>query len=270
MKQRIVIKEAIKGQKSRSKALNIVGGVAGVGSVAFAGLYNNHIVVTGDGVDAVELTKLLRKKVGSSELVSVGSVDRVRRQWLWQCADSGRGLEIDWESPPKFDEYPDEEEVVIHEVVENVKDEPMKEIIAEENIVPVAGKITRAEPMQKVVIKLPLNGKRSSCKAMQIAVGVPGVASAALAGEDKNQIEVTGDGIDVAALTMLLRKNVGFAELVSVAPVSEDNKSGDDQSESEKEVAVLQIPWYYNYPYGYGPGHMYVIRDQNPASCSIM
>ncbi|KAI8552251.1 hypothetical protein RHMOL_Rhmol06G0252200 [Rhododendron molle] len=129
---------------------------------------------------------------------------------------------------------------------------------------------------QKVVIKLPLNGKRSSCKAMQIAVGVPGVASAAFAGEDKNQIEVTGDGIDAVTLTMLLRRNVGFAELVSVAPVSEDNKSGDDnksaddQSESEKEVAVVQIPWYYNNPYGYGPGHMYVIRDQNPASCSIM
>ncbi|KAG5561167.1 hypothetical protein RHGRI_004252 [Rhododendron griersonianum] len=56
-------------------------------------------------------------------------------------------LEIDWESPPKFDEYPDDEEVVIHEVEENVKDEPMNEIIAEENIVPVAGKIARAEPM---------------------------------------------------------------------------------------------------------------------------
>ncbi|KAG5563821.1 hypothetical protein RHGRI_000126 [Rhododendron griersonianum] len=59
-------------------------------------------------------------------------------------------LEIDWESPPKFDEYPDEEEVVIHEVEENVKDEPMKEIIAEETIVPVAGKIARAEPMLSV------------------------------------------------------------------------------------------------------------------------
>ncbi|XP_058218095.1 heavy metal-associated isoprenylated plant protein 46-like [Rhododendron vialii] len=115
---------------------------------------------------------------------------------------------------------------------------------------------------QKVVIKLPLNAKKSSCKAMQIAVGVPGVASAAWAGEDKNQIEVTGDGIDAVALTMLLRKNVGFAELVSVAPVSEDNKSN--------EVVAVQIPWYYNYPYGYGSGHMYVIRDQNPASCSIL
>ncbi|KAG5516080.1 hypothetical protein RHGRI_036955 [Rhododendron griersonianum] len=60
-------------------------------------------------------------------------------------------LEIDWESPPKFDEYPDEEEVVIHEVEENVKDEPMKEIIAEENIVPMAGKIARAEPMVGLV-----------------------------------------------------------------------------------------------------------------------
>ncbi|KAG5534585.1 hypothetical protein RHGRI_022636 [Rhododendron griersonianum] len=60
-------------------------------------------------------------------------------------------LEIDWESPPKFDEYPDEEEVVIHKVEENVKDEPMKEIIAEETIVLVAGKIARAEPMVGLV-----------------------------------------------------------------------------------------------------------------------
>ncbi|XP_058218088.1 uncharacterized protein LOC131329052 isoform X2 [Rhododendron vialii] len=73
--KRIVIKVAIKGQKSRSKAMRIVGGLAGIGSVAFAGPDNNHIVVTGEGIDAVELTKLLRKKVGSSELVSVGPVE---------------------------------------------------------------------------------------------------------------------------------------------------------------------------------------------------
>ncbi|KAG5545856.1 hypothetical protein RHGRI_018122 [Rhododendron griersonianum] len=76
MKQRIVIKVVFKkGQKSRSKAMRIVGGLAGIGSVAFAGPDKNHIVVTGDGIDAVELTKLLRKKVGSSELVSVGPVE---------------------------------------------------------------------------------------------------------------------------------------------------------------------------------------------------
>lgn len=49
--------------------------IVGVGLVDFAGQYNNHVVVTGDGIDAVELTKLQRKKVGSSELVSVGLVE---------------------------------------------------------------------------------------------------------------------------------------------------------------------------------------------------
>ena len=33
-----------------------------------------------------------------------------------------------------------------------------------------------------------------------------GVESATLKGDDKNQIEVTGDGIDAAELTRLLRK----------------------------------------------------------------
>lgn len=35
----------------------------------------NHVVATGHGIDAVALTRLLRRKVGSSELMSVGPVD---------------------------------------------------------------------------------------------------------------------------------------------------------------------------------------------------
>ena len=31
--------------------------------------------------------------------------------------------EIHWDSPPKFDEYPDEEKIVIHKVIENTNDE---------------------------------------------------------------------------------------------------------------------------------------------------
>lgn len=44
-------------------------------SVVFAGHDKNHIVVIGDGIDSVDLTVLLRKKVGSSELVSVDQVE---------------------------------------------------------------------------------------------------------------------------------------------------------------------------------------------------
>ncbi|KAG5542235.1 hypothetical protein RHGRI_021937 [Rhododendron griersonianum] len=80
-------------------------------------------------------------------------------------------LEIDWESPPKFDEYPDEEEVVIHEVEENVKDEPMKEIFAEENIVPVAGKIAQAEPMV-VEVSTSKTGKHGHAKCHFVAIDI--------------------------------------------------------------------------------------------------
>ncbi|KAI8552247.1 hypothetical protein RHMOL_Rhmol06G0251800 [Rhododendron molle] len=72
---RIVIKVALKGKKSSSKIWEIVGKVPGVESVAFAGQDKNHVVVIGDGIDSVELTVLLRKKVGSAELVRVGPVE---------------------------------------------------------------------------------------------------------------------------------------------------------------------------------------------------
>ncbi|KAG5545855.1 hypothetical protein RHGRI_018121 [Rhododendron griersonianum] len=91
---------------------------------------------------------------------------------------------------------------------------------------------------------------------MKIAVGVP-----ALAGQDKNQLEVVGDGIDAVGLTTLLRKNVGYSELVSVGPVPQ-----------KKNEATPPVPveGYYPYPYPYGAGHVYEIRDQNPYNCSII
>jgi hypothetical protein len=78
MKRKIVIKVAMDGQKTRSKALKIVVGVPGVESAALA--RKDYIEVTGDGIDAVALIKLLRKKVGPSELISVGPVPK-RQLW---------------------------------------------------------------------------------------------------------------------------------------------------------------------------------------------
>lgn len=87
-----------------------------------------------------------------------------------------------------------------------------------------------------------------------------------MVGEDKNQIEVTGDGIDAAALTMLFRRKMGYSELVSVGPVPEKK---DDQKKSET-TAPVPVVGYYPYPYPYGAGHVYEIKDQNPDNCSIM
>ncbi|KAG5545854.1 hypothetical protein RHGRI_018120 [Rhododendron griersonianum] len=119
---------------------------------------------------------------------------------------------------------------------------------------------------QKVVIKVPMNEPKARTKAMKIAVGVPGVESAALAGQDKSQLEVVGDGIDAVGLTTLLRKSVGFSELVSVGPFPEKK---DDPKKNEATPPV-PVVGYYPYPYPYGAGHVYEIRDQNPDNCSIM
>ncbi|XP_020550730.1 heavy metal-associated isoprenylated plant protein 16-like, partial [Sesamum indicum] len=69
---------------------------------------------------------------------------------------------------------------------------------------------------QKIVIKVSMNDEKSRSKALKISVCVSGVESAALTGGGKNQVEVVGEGIDAVELTRRLRKNVAYAELVSV------------------------------------------------------
>ncbi|KAJ6401510.1 hypothetical protein OIU84_016837 [Salix udensis] len=112
MKQEIVIKVTVNGPKSRSKALQTAVGLpgeqnlprtqvlelqyqietmhlwtnsddqfvdrfcdsVGVESAGLGGQDKSQIEVVGDGVDAVELVNLLRKKVGYAELASVAAV----------------------------------------------------------------------------------------------------------------------------------------------------------------------------------------------------
>ncbi|MGI4370275.1 hypothetical protein ACR2V4_27170 [Klebsiella pneumoniae] len=124
---------------------------------------------------------------------------------------------------------------------------------------------------QKVVVKISMNGHKSRSKALKIAVGIQGVESAALQGQDKDQIEVTGDGVDAVVLTTSLRKGVGPAELVSVSPVKEgDKKQGDSGGGSggggeKKNEAIWQsVSGYYCPP----PLYIHEVRDDN--NCSIM
>ncbi|GKV41202.1 hypothetical protein SLEP1_g48768 [Rubroshorea leprosula] len=110
---------------------------------------------------------------------------------------------------------------------------------------------------QKMAINVSMNGHKARSKALKIAVGLPGVESAALKGNDKNQIEVTGDGVDAAQLTMLLRKKMGFAELVSVAAVG-----GEKKEEKKEEPKVQPVVWSYTTT-------PYCVYDAPPA-CSIL
>ena len=85
-----------------------------------------------------------------------------------------------------------------------------------------------------------------------------GVESVSIKGKDKDELEVKGEGIDAAKLTMLLRKNIGHAYIVSV---KEDKKD-------EKKIQCLVGPHGFCVP----PYAMYELKDpyQDQFPCSIM
>ncbi|OEL38945.1 hypothetical protein BAE44_0000036, partial [Dichanthelium oligosanthes] len=70
--QKIVIRVQMSSDKCRSKAMALVASTGGVDSVAIAGADRDQVVVVGEGVDSIELTSALRKKIGGAELVQVG------------------------------------------------------------------------------------------------------------------------------------------------------------------------------------------------------
>ncbi|XP_059664708.1 heavy metal-associated isoprenylated plant protein 47-like [Cornus florida] len=74
MQQKMVMQLPMKCKKCRSKALQVVAKAEGVSFVGFEGNEKNKVVVIGEGVDAVELTKGLRKKVGHADITSVTEV----------------------------------------------------------------------------------------------------------------------------------------------------------------------------------------------------
>ncbi|PRQ52435.1 putative heavy metal-associated domain, HMA [Rosa chinensis] len=116
---------------------------------------------------------------------------------------------------------------------------------------------------QKVVIRLSVHDEKSRSKAMKTAVGVDGVDSASLP-LDKDQIEVTGNDVDVVLLTRLLRKSVKRADVVSVSPVKEEEKKKEEKKEEPKFEQII-VGWPQTYPVD--PYQWY---DQPSPGCSIM
>ncbi|KAF7065054.1 hypothetical protein CFC21_071227 [Triticum aestivum] len=84
---------------------------------------------------------------------------------------------------------------------------------------------------QKIVLKLALDDERKRRKAFKAAVGMSGVTSATMEGD---KIIIVGDGVDPITLTTMLRRSLGYAELLSVS-------SGDDKKKDG-----------YGAAYGYG------------------
>ncbi|KAL4555318.1 hypothetical protein LXL04_037935 [Taraxacum kok-saghyz] len=99
---------------------------------------------------------------------------------------------------------------------------------------------------QKIVVKITMHNEKKIRKALKIAVSLSGVESASFVGSDKTQIAVTGEDVDSVELVTLLRKGVGYTELVSVGPVEEKKPA------AAKETKPMVAPLYVN-PYQLDP-----------------
>ncbi|KAJ7963680.1 putative Heavy metal transport/detoxification superfamily protein [Quillaja saponaria] len=72
MRQRIVIEISAHCERCRTKAMKVAAVADGVRSVAFEGKDKTQLVIIGEGVDAANLTRSLRKKLKYAGIVSVG------------------------------------------------------------------------------------------------------------------------------------------------------------------------------------------------------
>lgn len=84
-----------------------------------------------------------------------------------------------------------------------------------------------------------------------------------LKGEDLRQIEVIGVGVDAAAVTTKLRKKVGHAELVIVAPADDPLKPTENDDKPNPDICG--VPHYHTLPV-YANYHYY----QDIPTCTIL
>ncbi|GMY09600.1 heavy metal-associated isoprenylated plant protein 46-like [Fagus crenata] len=136
--------------------------------------------------------------------------------------------------------------------------------------------------IQTVLIKLTMESRKVRAKAMKIAVGVSAVESVSIKGKDKDELEVKGDGIDTVKLTMLLRKNVGHASIVSVEEDKKDDKKDEVKIQhmvhgfGVHSYACYEVPHYQDqiscHGFGVHPYACYEVPSnyQDQISCSIM
>ncbi|XP_052877196.1 heavy metal-associated isoprenylated plant protein 16-like [Gossypium arboreum] len=98
------------------------------------------------------------------------------------------------------------------------------------------------------------------------------VESASLKGDDKSQIEVTGNGVDAVKLASLLRKSVGFAELMSVsADGGEKKEEKKDDPKPEPPFCYVSLSFNPSYHYYQAmPSYEYVDNYGPSPSCSIL
>ncbi|XP_022735510.1 heavy metal-associated isoprenylated plant protein 47-like [Durio zibethinus] len=117
---------------------------------------------------------------------------------------------------------------------------------------------------QKIVIKVQMHCDKCRVKAMTIAAEANGVSSVRIAGKDKDQVVVTGEGIDSAKLTCSLKKKLGYADIIRVV----EDKGKYDDKEKKSELCKFYSSSYCQCPHC--TLHHGVVYDPNPTICSIL
>ncbi|KAL8507899.1 hypothetical protein ACS0TY_018446 [Phlomoides rotata] len=92
--------------KSRSKALKIAVCISGVESAALSGADKDQVVVVGEDIDAVALTRQLRKNLGFTELVSVGEHKKDTLAAAKVVLAPTPQPMVVWSYPPHYNGYP--------------------------------------------------------------------------------------------------------------------------------------------------------------------
>ncbi|CAN6228474.1 unnamed protein product [Urochloa humidicola] len=131
---------------------------------------------------------------------------------------------------------------------------------------------------RKILIKVNMPNAKSRSQAMVLAAKANGVSSIGIAGED--QLEVVGDGVDIACLVKCLKKKLCSAEILKVEEVKdkkpEEKKPEEKKPEPKKEEPTKPCTCPAAAPcacasYYHTPLHTVFCDDEPPAAlCHIL
>ncbi|MED6210464.1 hypothetical protein PIB30_064340 [Stylosanthes scabra] len=121
---------------------------------------------------------------------------------------------------------------------------------------------------KKIVIQVyNMGSDKCRSKAMKIAAVCQGVQSVAIEGDSRDQLVVTGDGVDSICLANQIRKKFPGASITSVEDVI---KREEPQTITEEHPSSLTTTTYYHphYDYYYRPPYpSYYVYDSSPNTC---
>ncbi|CAN6235306.1 unnamed protein product [Urochloa humidicola] len=124
---------------------------------------------------------------------------------------------------------------------------------------------------RKIVIKVNMPDPRSRSRAMVIAAKTNGVGKIEITGSLNDQLEVVGEGINIACLVKCLSKKLCHAEILKVEEVKPEEKKDDKKKDDKKEEPKLCPCPATPCSYYHTPLHIAAICDDEPrAVCHIL